>query len=112
MATPTAVPISTFWQSRTGAPNWHHGCGRCSTSAPSFRGGIRMASILVIDDDRLVRDTLSIMLSEAGHAVTTAKDGIEGVNKAERQAFDVAVIDIFMPEREGLETIRELRRRS
>ncbi|HTO83005.1 MAG TPA: response regulator [Methylomirabilota bacterium] len=70
-----------------------------------------MASILVIDDDHLVRDTLSIMLTEAGHTVVTAKDGIEGVKKALRGGFDVAVIDIFMPEREGLETIRELRRR-
>ena len=70
-----------------------------------------MAQLLVIDDDELVRNTLASMLSSAGHTVATAVDGRAGTRAAATAAYDVILVDILMPEKEGIETIIELRRR-
>lgn len=67
-----------------------------------------MAHILVIDDDELVRFTAQLVLASAGHAVDTANDGREGVEKVRRVDYDVVVTDMIMPEMEGLETIQIL----
>ena len=68
-----------------------------------------MAKILVIDDDRMVRDTLKIILSAAGHEVRLAEDGNKGMQAFGKFAPDLVITDILMPEKEGMETIRELR---
>jgi CheY-like chemotaxis protein len=73
------------------------------------QGRIAMARILVIDDDDLVRQTVEKMLCMAGHAVALAVDGVDGLRQFRQQAFDLVIADIFMPNKEGLETIRELR---
>jgi two-component system response regulator (stage 0 sporulation protein F) len=70
-----------------------------------------MATILVIDDDDSVRGLLVYWLRQAGHCVFDASDGSAGMNMLEAQAADVVVCDLFMPKKEGLETIPELRRR-
>jgi DNA-binding response OmpR family regulator len=65
--------------------------------------------ILVIDDDDQVRSMLRLTLEDAGFEVETAADGKAGT-KAFREAYpDLAIADIVMPEKEGLETIQELR---
>ena len=69
-----------------------------------------MAQLLVIDDDEQVRKTLASMLSSAGHTVATADDGRSGMRAAAAAAYDVILVDILMPEKEGIETIIELRR--
>lgn len=69
-----------------------------------------MAQLLVIDDDEQVRKTLANMLSSAGHTVATADDGRSGARAAAIAAYDVILVDILMPEKEGIETIIELRR--
>lgn len=74
-----------------------------------------MARILVIDDDANVRDILRRMLSNQGYDVLVAADGNEGIwifrrQLADEQPVDLVVTDILMPEKEGLETILELRR--
>jgi len=68
-----------------------------------------MARILVIDDDELVRRTVETMLRMGGHEVTLAVDGADGVERFQRQTFDLVIADIFMPNKEGFETLRELR---
>jgi DNA-binding response OmpR family regulator len=68
-----------------------------------------MAKILVIDDDRMVRDTLKIILVAAGHEVRLAEDGNKGMLAFGEFAPDLVITDILMPEKEGMETIRELR---
>lgn len=68
-----------------------------------------MARILLIDDDELIRITLSRSLTDAGHLVTLAGDGAEGLDKFARAPFDLVITDIIMPEREGIETIIKLR---
>ena len=68
-----------------------------------------MSRILVIDDDDLVRRTVETMLRMAGHHVELAVDGADGLRQFQQQPFDLVIADIFMPNKEGLETIRELR---
>ena len=70
-----------------------------------------MARVLLVDDDTLVRDSLTFALEDAGHEVVPAGNGDEGLAALERETFDVVILDILMPEREGIETIREIRKR-
>ncbi|HMM13366.1 MAG TPA: response regulator [Parvibaculum sp.] len=69
-----------------------------------------MGKVLVIEDEPLVRDTILLALETDGHSVVTASDGREGMMKLGLQPFDVVVTDLIMPEQEGLESIRIIRR--
>ena len=69
-----------------------------------------MKRILLVDDDDRLRDTLSEVLKRAGYDVEDASNGAIALNKYRRAPSDLVITDIVMPEREGLETIRELRR--
>jgi CheY-like chemotaxis protein len=69
-----------------------------------------MALILVVDDDAAVRDSIQTILSLDGHDVIEAADGREGEAQVARRAPDLVILDIFMPERDGFETLRSLRR--
>ena len=68
-----------------------------------------MARILVIDDDDTVRLSLRMSLEDAGHAVEEARDGAAGLESLKNRPVDLVISDIFMPEKEGLETIDEIR---
>ena len=68
-----------------------------------------MAAILVIDDDPDVRDLLKRTLESAGHQVTLAADGRQGVLVFRSTGADLVITDLFMPNQEGLETIKQLR---
>lgn len=68
-----------------------------------------MADILIIDDDPQIRDVLRIALKQAGHTVTEAGDGAEGLAKARNGKADLIVLDIGLPEMDGLELCRRLR---
>lgn len=70
---------------------------------------LSMARILVIEDDELVQSTVRQMLEAAGHEVSTAADGDDGLRQFSRSRFDLVICDMFMPGKEGIETIRELR---
>ena len=69
-----------------------------------------MARILVIEDDRQVREVLKQMLERGGFEVDTATNGKQGIERFLQQPADVVVTDILMPEKDGLETIEELTR--
>lgn len=69
-----------------------------------------MASILLIDDDPQIRDLFTESLSAAGHQVITAPDGAAGMAAYRKGPCDLVITDIVMPNQEGLETIRSLRR--
>ncbi len=69
-----------------------------------------MARVLVVDDEELIRLTLTQALEQDGHSVTEASDGDECLAKMREDPADVVVTDILMPNKEGLETIAELRR--
>lgn len=70
-----------------------------------------MATILVIEDEDLVLETMQIMLEEGGHAVTCAANGREALKKLEDGTFDMIVTDIIMPEVDGLQLLTEVRKR-
>lgn len=73
------------------------------------RGGWIVARILVIDDERQVRDMLEEMLRSTGHVVVLASDGEEALEAQRRAPCDLVIADLFMPGRQGLDIIRELR---
>ncbi|MCK5296317.1 MAG: response regulator [Alphaproteobacteria bacterium] len=68
-----------------------------------------MVQILVIEDDDIVRELIKSILIDAGYDVTSANNGKEGLKSAISNKPDIVITDIFMPEKEGLETIKELR---
>lgn len=69
-----------------------------------------MARLLLIDDDDQIRAFLRQMLEREGYEVMTASDGKEGIRLYREQPADLVITDIIMPEKEGIETIRELKR--
>jgi CheY-like chemotaxis protein len=69
-----------------------------------------MAKILVVDDDAAVRTTLEQILEDAGYDVITARDGVRGMSAFSNLQPDVIVMDIVMPEQNGIETIVEMRK--
>lgn len=66
--------------------------------------------ILIIEDDDLVRRTVCAMLETAGYETATAENGRQGLEWMREHSVEVVITDIYMPEKEGLETIMELRR--
>mgnify|MGYP001809652077 CR=1 FL=1 len=69
-----------------------------------------MASILLIDDDAHIRDIVRFALTREGFAVTEAADGRQGLDMAQTTAPDLILLDIMMPEMDGTEVCRRLRR--
>jgi two-component system OmpR family response regulator len=71
-----------------------------------------MRTILVVDDDPHIREVICFALEKAGMATETAADGAQALARAEVRAPDLVVLDINMPEMDGLELCRRLRRMS
>jgi len=68
-----------------------------------------MSHILVIDDEPSVCRVIEAVLTAAGYKVTTAHDGRAGLEAAEQQDFSAAIVDLCMPNLNGIDTIREFR---
>ena len=68
-----------------------------------------MTSILVADDDKLVRITLRKILETAGYALFEAKDGREAIEIYRARKPDLVIVDIVMPIKDGVRTLLELR---
>jgi CheY-like chemotaxis protein len=67
-------------------------------------------SVLVVDDDAIVRQAIVILLEDHGFRVATAVDGADALRKFRQSAPDAVLTDIVMPNKEGIELIMELRR--
>jgi CheY-like chemotaxis protein len=67
-----------------------------------------MARILVVDDDELVRNTIWVMLRSHDHDAEMAADGERGIEQFRENSFDLVICDLFMPNKDGLETIKEI----
>tara|TARA_Y100001960_G_scaffold332552_1_gene433521 strand:+ start:4934 stop:5308 length:375 start_codon:yes stop_codon:yes gene_type:complete len=65
---------------------------------------------LVIDDDALVRDSISMMLQSIDSKVDLAQDGIQGLKMFKNNNYDIIITDIIMPEKEGFETITDIKK--
>jgi DNA-binding response OmpR family regulator len=68
-----------------------------------------MIKILVIEDDEQLVLLLKAFLTQAGYQVAAASNGQQGINQFKAAPADLVLTDLFMPEKEGLETIMELR---
>lgn len=69
-----------------------------------------MTSVLTVDDSPSVRLAIRIALAAAGYDVTEAEDGVDGLGKAQSGKFDMILTDLNMPNMNGLEMIREIRK--
>jgi DNA-binding response OmpR family regulator len=70
-----------------------------------------VASILIIEDDNTVRNMLRLTLAHFGHTVIDARNGKEGLALFKEANADLIITDIMMPDKDGLEVLRELRKK-
>ena len=69
-----------------------------------------MASVLVVDDDSEVRTLLGGMLSLLGHEMSEAENGKQCLTTYQNKPANIVLLDMFMPVKDGIETIRDLKR--
>lgn len=82
--------------------------------APADKGYVPeygQRSILVVDDDASVLTLIETVLVGAGYRVLTTDDGREALRRLEQTAVDLVILDIFMPDHDGIETLGEIRRK-
>jgi CheY-like chemotaxis protein len=70
-----------------------------------------MPRILVVDDNAEFGRILQAHLTAHGHEVVAAKDGEQGLALIERETFDIVLTDILMPQRDGIEVLRQVKQR-
>lgn len=68
-----------------------------------------MASILAVDDSTSMRQMVTFTLKGAGYEVVEAVDGVDALNKAKSQKFNLVLADVNMPNMDGIELIKQLR---
>jgi CheY-like chemotaxis protein len=68
-----------------------------------------MARILVVDDESMLRGVVRKMLERLGHVVFEASDGVQGVEAYRELRTDIVLTDIVMPNKDGIQLIRELK---
>jgi CheY-like chemotaxis protein len=71
-----------------------------------------MALVLVIDDEAPMRLMMHRLLERAGHQVLEAEDGLVGLQLLDRHKPDLVIADLFMPRKDGIETILAIRSRA
>jgi DNA-binding NtrC family response regulator len=67
--------------------------------------------ILIVDDEEIIRDVLETLLEREGYEVTSAETGTEALKAFEADPHDLVLLDLMLPDRSGLEVLREIRRR-
>ena len=65
--------------------------------------------ILIVDDDDEIRELLEFDVSHSGYFVDTAKDGMEGLNKALNNSYDLILLDVMMPKMNGFDVCKNIR---
>lgn len=70
-----------------------------------------MSKILVVDDEKALRDVLEDILKSNGYTVALAKDGQEAVEMIEHETFDLILLDVMMPNMDGWSVLREIRQK-
>lgn len=69
-----------------------------------------MAEILIVEDERVVRKGLEALLTGEGHAVRTARDGLDALRKISERRPDLVLLDVMMPNMNGFRACEEIRR--
>src|SRR5581483_9033696 len=67
-------------------------------------------SILVVDDEEIMREILEALLKGEGYSVRVASSGEEGVELAKNVPFDAAIVDVMMPGMDGMQTLEALKK--
>jgi two-component system OmpR family response regulator len=67
--------------------------------------------VLVVEDERLLADTVAEALRRAGFAVDVADDAIDGLHQAREFVYDALILDVMLPDMSGLDVLRDLRQR-
>lgn len=65
-------------------------------------------SVLIVEDEKVLRDVYELIITSLGYTVYTASNGIEGLKQLKKHKPDVMLLDIFMPVMDGLEVLRNL----
>jgi len=65
--------------------------------------------ILIVDDDDEIRELLEFDITQSGYFVDTAKDGMEGLNKALNNSYDLILLDVMMPKMNGFDVCKNIR---
>jgi len=79
---------------------------------PTRERAVEEGSLLVVDDNEMNRDMLSRRLSRRGYTVVTAVNGQEALDRIAEQSFDVIILDIMMPDIDGMEVLRRVREKT
>jgi DNA-binding response OmpR family regulator len=69
---------------------------------------VRQPAILVIEDDRHILELLKLCLGQEGYRVVTEENGLQGLKKARQENWDLIILDLMLPEMDGLSICREL----
>src|SRR5690348_4368331 len=69
-----------------------------------------MAKLLIVEDDQYIREMYALILRKAGHEVLEAPDGSAGLVEARQGGFGVILLDLMMPQMDGLTFLRELKK--
>ena len=68
-----------------------------------------MTTILIVDDDDEIRELLEFDVAQSGYFVDTAHDGLEGLNKALNNSYDLILLDVMMPKMNGFDVCKNIR---
>jgi DNA-binding NtrC family response regulator len=80
-------------------------------TAPQVTSSVSKGRVLVVDDELDIREGLDALLSMEGYSVDLAPNGAEGIRKIESRAYDLVLLDLMMPDRSGMDVLREIRER-
>lgn len=69
-----------------------------------------MSRLLIVDDDREIREFMKVDLQMSGYSVDTATDGQEGLSMALKNAYDMVLLDVMMPKMDGFEVCKNIRK--
>src|SRR5580700_9170315 len=78
---------------------------------PDEPASLPKGRILVVDDEADIRESLETLLCLEGYTVELAQNGAEGLRRAESANYDIVLLDLMMPDRSGMEVLREIRDR-
>src|SRR5438445_4129746 len=81
------------------------------SSPRSGKQSMPKGSILVVDDESEIREGLELLLTSEGYGVSSAGTGASGLAKLEERPFDLLLLDVSLPDRNGLDLLREIRAR-